>query len=253
MYDDDTTDFDSSPNEGGGPWVKYYAKPSDDGAILSGEWGIRIDGSVQPIDLSRGFVVAWKAAKTGWFQSSGPGAPPVKQWNPSRARFAPKPPGDGWAKGFSVPIAYAKDAMAIWEQAGVGAWNTFAALFVELMRVAPQEFPKLPFIKQLPPTALRFARGSSLSMSFDVVKFVACPPCLSGDTGQPQVATPAASSRVAHAAPPSEVRPAPVQLGGWDEPHSDLATPGTMNMGGKIVPLMPEPPNTELLDPDVEF
>jgi hypothetical protein len=254
MYDDDTTDFDSSPNEDGGPWVRYYAKASDGGAILAGGWGIRMDGGMQPIDLSRGFVIAWKSTRTGWFQSRGPAVPPVKQWNPSRARFEPKPPGDGWAKGLSVPIAYAKDAMAIWEQAGVGAWATFSALFVVLMRVAPQQFPKLPLIKPLAPTALRLARGNSLSMSFDVVKFVACPPCLSGDFGQPQIAArPPAPSLVAYVPPPSQAHRAPIQPSGWDEPHSDRASPGTMNTHGKGAPLPSEPPNTELLDSDIEF
>jgi hypothetical protein len=244
MYDD-TIDFDPSPNEGGGPWVKYYAKSSDDGTILAGGFGIRMDGGVQPINLSRGFVIAWKAAKTGWIQSVGaPGVPPVRQWNQSRARFEPKPSGEGWAKGFSVPIAYAKDAMAIWEQAGVGAWNTFADLFVELMRLAPQQFPKLPLITPLAPTTLRFARGNSLLLPFKVVRFVTRPPCLSDDTGQTQITAP---SRLA------PVRPAPIQPAGWDEPHPDLIPPATTNIGGKTVPLTPEPPNTELLDPDFEF
>jgi hypothetical protein len=249
---DYTTEFDAAP-AADGPWLHFYAKPSADG-IPAGSWVLRDGANRSVIDLSRGIVIEWRAVRTGWIQSLGlPGVAPVKRWNPSRARFEPRPPGDGWSRGFHVPLAYAHDAAITWEQWGVGAWIGFAGLFQELLTTASAQLPALPLVIPIGAKSLKFAQGPSLYPLFKLSRYVQRPACLANDaSAQPQISAqsqPRLQSGYAYS-PPQAVRPqasAPahpqVQPVGWDDPapkspaaDADLAQPGTANMAGAAVP-----------------
>jgi hypothetical protein len=137
MYEFDTsTDFDPAPS-GTGPWLHFYIKPSADNSIPAGAWSLTDAGTRHILDLSDGFILDWRATLTGWVQGTGvPGVAPVKLWNPSRAKFMPRPPGGNWHRGFLVPIAYENDAAAVWEQWGAGIFMGFSEMFVTLMQSA---------------------------------------------------------------------------------------------------------------------
>jgi hypothetical protein len=203
---DNSADFDPAPSSAG-PWLHFYAKVSQDG-IPAGSWALRDGSTTTVLDLSQGFVLNWPAARTGWVQALGvPGVAPVKQWNPSRAKFEPRPPGDKWAKGFMVTVAYAPDAQATWEQWGAGIWIGFSEMFADLMTTAPSKLPNLPLLVPQPPIALKFAQGPSLKPMFTVARFVPPPACLAS-TDAPETPAIAASP----SAPPVQLtRPA-----GWD-------------------------------------
>jgi hypothetical protein len=184
MYEfDDSADFDAAPSSAG-PWLHFYAKTSQDG-IPPGSWALRDGGTTTVLDLSGGFVIDWRAVRTGWVQATGvPGVAPVKQWNPTRAKFLPRPPGDKWQKGFIAPLAYAQDAAALWEQWGAGVWMGFAEMFATLMAIAPQQLPNLPVIVPGAPIPQKFAQGPSLKPILTVSRFVPAPACLTEFIGQ---------------------------------------------------------------------
>jgi hypothetical protein len=250
------TDFDPAPTSSG-PWLHFYAKVSQDG-IPPGNWALRDGGSTTVIDLSKGFVLDWPAVQTGWVQAQGiPGVPPVKQWNASRARFEPRPPGDKWAKGFLAPLAYAPDAVATWEQWGAGVWIGFSEMFMELMTSAPAQLPNLPLLIPVSARPMKFAQGPTLVPKLQLSRYVPRPTCLPDTNGtQAQIQTqtkPRAQMTYSH--PPAEVQPATraaVQPAGWDEP---MPLPGTLNMAGKAVPIPGQElqPQATLLDDEPPF
>jgi hypothetical protein len=269
---DYNSDFDPAPTTSG-PWLRFYAKASQQGDIPAGAWALKDAGSTTVLNLSKGFVLDWPAVKTGWVQGEGiPGVAPVKRWNPSRARFEPKPAGDKWHRGFLAPVAYEPDAMAIWEQWGAGVWISFSEMFVGLLRSAPAQLPKLPYLIPVGDRLIKFAHGPSLVPKLMVSCYVPRPACLpEGDTSPPPIATqPQQHAQVSYSHPPTQTiqstvsQPhgsAPIQPAGWDVPvppsHHNLAPPNMMNMGGTAVPIpgqeprqTPQKPPDGLLDPD---
>jgi hypothetical protein len=254
-----------------GPWLHFYAKASQDG-IPAGSWALRDSNNTTVLDLSKGFVLDWPAVRTGWVQALGiSGVAPVKQWNASRARFEPRPPGDKWAKGFLAPLAYASDAAAIWEQWGAGVWIGFSEMFMELMTSAPAHLPSLPLLIPVSARPMKFAQGPTLVPKLQLSRYVPRPACLpEGDASPTEIATqPQARPQVTYSYPPTQTarpapaqpstppRPAPVQPAGWDEPvvRQDLAPTGTVNSGGKVVPIpgQAQPSQVTLLDDEVPF
>jgi hypothetical protein len=260
---DYSTDFDPAPTTSG-PWLRFYAKPSPDGAIPAGAWALRDAGNTTLLDLSKGFVLDWPAARTFWAQGQGiPGVAPVRQWNASRARFEPRPPGDNWHKGFLAPVAYAPDAAATWDQWGAGVWIGFSEMFIELMERASTELPNLPLLIPVSTKPIKFAHGPSLIPKFKVSRYVRRPACLPESAASPpQIAAqppqqraqvtyshPSAQASAAQPGPlhpPPPTRPALVQPADWDEPVQDLATPATRDVSGKVVPIPgQEPPRSQ--------
>jgi hypothetical protein len=262
------TDFDPAPTTSG-PWLRFYAKPSPDGAVPAGAWALKDAGSATLLDLSKGFVLNWPAVQTGWVQGQGiPGVAPVKQWNPSRARFEPKPAGDNWHRGFLAPVAYAPDAVATWEQWGAGVWIGFSEMFMEVLRSAPAQLPNLPLLIPVGTRPIKFAHGPSLVPKFKLSRYVPRPACLpESDVPAPHIAAqplqprtqvtysyPATQAPAAQQPPPSAIS-APIQAAGWDEP--DLTPPGAMDVSGKAVPTPgQEPPSSQpdtLIDDEMPF
>src|SRR6516162_6839255 len=117
-----TTFAGFDPGGSPGPWIDWHPQPSKDGQLAAGSFAYRDDDGRRPIDLSRGFVLAWETLRTGWSYTSGAkGIAPQWKWNASTARVDPSP-GPDWKKGFQVTTALAPDRSAIWEQAGYAAW-----------------------------------------------------------------------------------------------------------------------------------
>jgi hypothetical protein len=261
---DYTSNFDPAPTSSG-PFLHFYSKASED--IPAGAWGLRDGGTTTAIDLSKGFVLDWPTARTGWVQALGiKGVAPLRQWNVSRARFEPRPPGDKWRKGFSVAVAYATDAFATWEQSGAGIWKLFSFFFTELMETAPARLPLLPLIIPIGATLIKFAQGSSVVPKFQVSKYLPRPRCLPEDKVassqiDPQTEVP---SPVTYSCPPANAapaqtatpqpsaqpptRPAPIQPAGWDEPETppgqESAPPSMASKDGIPIPRQ-EPPHTQ--------
>jgi hypothetical protein len=157
-------------------------------------------------------------------QATGvPGVSPVKRWNPSRAHFEPRPPGEKWQKGFSVVLAYGPDAAVIWEQWGAGAWMGFTELFRKVLKVAPAQLPNLPLIMPGAPVTQKFAQGPSLKPIFSIQRFEPPPECLLQLAAVNMEMLGHSQPAIARQVPPAAARPA-VQSAGWGAP-AEQATP----------------------------
>jgi hypothetical protein len=257
MYEFDTsTDFDPAPS-GTGPWLHFYIKASADNSIPAGAWSLTDAGTRHTLDLSDGFILDWRATLTGWVQATGvPGVAPVKVWNPSRAKFMPRPPGNNWQKGFLAPIAYANDAAAVWEQWGAGIWMGFSEMFVTLMQSAPGQLPRLPLIVPGTPIPRKFAKGMSLKPTFSVSRYMPAPVCLT-ELGALALQSAVAAQGIAPLAPsPAHQlvqQPAAQSPDRWGVPPSLEASPPSIKPAGWGPPGAPTPDESDPLDDEMPF
>ena len=85
---DYSMDFDAGAGEQG-PWLRWHAAPTRDGAHGPGTWSVKDAAGSTTVNLTNGAVFDWPGSVTGWMQTSGtPGVAPQKRWNASRARFS---------------------------------------------------------------------------------------------------------------------------------------------------------------------
>jgi hypothetical protein len=163
-----------------GPWLTWHAAPTRDGGIQPGQWSVRDSAGRTAINLTApGIVVDWPGAQIGWMRTSGvPGVAPEKQWAPDRGKLGRRP-GEDWKKAIRVQVAYAPDAAATWEQAGVGAWSTFASLMALLRaNAADGLLPQLPLLSFVGHDAVRIGQGTTLVGRFRLLRFAPRPACL---------------------------------------------------------------------------
>jgi hypothetical protein len=206
--------------------------------FLPGTWIYRDFSTRQAIDLSQGFIADWPASRTGWTSGGGaPGVAPIQKWNASRKHFEPRP-GPEWKKAFSVPIAYAPDSRAMWDQGGAGVFNAFIALMRALMEGgAPEQLPLLPLVRATGTRTEKFPNGASVVPVFELLRYVGRPVCLPIEEAAPlpvmPTPTPLAPPQQAPQRPSVQaqsvdwslgqrppVQPVitPLQPSGWDAP-----------------------------------
>jgi hypothetical protein len=133
----------------------------------------------------------------------------VRYWNPSRTKFEPAP-GPGFKRAFWLPVAYAADAAAIWEESGVGVFLTVMEFLQELVRIAAKERPALPLIGVSATRVIQFAKGSSTVPVLKSLRFVSRPACLPETRSEaPQVTTGASAPQLTAPAASPQAMPAP--------------------------------------------
>ena len=95
------TNFDFGGAAESGPWLRWHARPTNDGVHQGGTWSVHEAGDGTAIDLATGLCLDWPNYRTGWIQSNGTaGIAPQKQWNRdrvrSRATAGAVPSGSRW-------------------------------------------------------------------------------------------------------------------------------------------------------------
>jgi hypothetical protein len=136
------------------------------------------------------------------------------------------PSGENWARGFSIPVAYAKDATATWEQWGAGIWTGFAAMFSELMKDAAAQLPKLPVIIPAGHHVRKFAGGSTLVFRYTLKGFMPRPACLPENQAVPAV-VPAAVEKLQQLPRPVCAEPQATPRAAQQSPANDPASPSS--------------------------
>lgn len=163
-------------------YLSWQAKESLDGSIPGRKFVLRTaDGKNVFEGMSKGVVFDIENMKTGWCHSTGAkGVAPDWKWNSSLAKFEAYP-GDGWKKGFHIPVAIAKDSVAVWEQAQAGAFSAFVGLVQKLNGDVPDG--KLPLVKLTSVEKVETKMGISFVPVLEIVKWVDRPECLKASNG----------------------------------------------------------------------
>lgn len=78
-------------------------------------------------DVSQGIVLDTTELRTGWQDSE------TNKWqfNSTVSQMAPKP-GDGWKRGFAMPVAVGAGKVAMWMASGATAWDALGYLGPQL-------------------------------------------------------------------------------------------------------------------------
>ena len=159
-------------------FLQWSARGTQDGAVRAKNFYIR-EGSVKdeyPEAQTNGFVLDLDSLKTGWQKSEGiAGVAPEWKWNPSVNQMLAKP-GDDYKKGFSIKCALGGKKVAMWEQAGAGAWTALAEL-APILKEQPAA-GQMPLIKMVEAKELKFQKGGTCYPIFEVVKWVDKPDSL---------------------------------------------------------------------------
>lgn len=170
-------DFDTGGGGVEGPFISWSARGTQDGTIPAKSFFLRTTEGKSPLDaFEKGVVLDIANMKTGWQKSEGiVGQAPEWKWNQSVAHMAPQP-GEDWKKGIHIRCAIGGGQTAIWEQAGVAAWDAFAKL-VPALQQGPGD-GSLPMIRMTGVEVMQFKRGSTAAPKLEVVKWMARPDCL---------------------------------------------------------------------------
>lgn len=192
-----------------GPFIQWQARASLDGEFNAKSWVLRTsDGKSVFTAMSRGVVFDIDALKLGWCKTDGiAGQAPEWKWNPSVKRFEPMP-GEGWKRGFSIPIAINANDTAIWEQAQAGAFSAIVELF-GLVGKAHRQPDTLPVVRHNGETKIESKRGMTFAPKLEILKWVPRPTILGG--GGPAFEEPKAQP--AQAVPPADRKPEPAMAG----------------------------------------
>jgi hypothetical protein len=215
-------DFDPGSSGGGeGPFIVWTARGTQDGVIPPRSWCLKTKDGNEPFAcFERGVVLDIHNMKTGWCFTEGTrGVAPKWKWNPGFDEMLPSP-GEDYKKGFAIRCAYTKTDVAVWEQAGVAAWNAFVNLLPAIQQGPEGE--SLPLVRMTGTEAEQFGARSTVTPVLEIVKWVDRPDCLKAagnGTGAraaqaPVAPPPAAAARPA--ATPTQP-PAAAPAGDFDE------------------------------------
>lgn len=168
-------EFDAGATTTSGPFLRWAANGSQDGTIAPRSFAVADRDGTKEVQL-KAAVFDVLNMRTGWQHSTGvKGVAPEWLWNESVARFAPRPDGDDWKRGFSISVALSASEKVVWEQASAGAWEAFKRLAVQL---GDMPAGKLPVVKHDGVDLLKFAKGSTVVPRLVLVKYVEPPACL---------------------------------------------------------------------------
>jgi hypothetical protein len=205
-----TMDLDGAPGNGTyagggdrGPYLRWHAQNTLDGAFTAGTWSLRVLDGTTAIQLPE-VVVDWPGSRTGWMLSQS-GQPPLRRWNTSRAKFEARPDRTNpWHRAVWVEIAYDTDARALWEQGSESAWLSYCAFMALIRDSAVKQLPKLPLLAHTGHQDTPMSRGSATVAQWKLLRYVPRPLCLPEHTE----AAPAGNGSGAPRAP------------SWDAPKS---------------------------------
>ena len=167
-------DIDWGSEGSSGPFLSWSAKGSMDGEVPARSFTLRTREGKEAVDLKKGAVFDVRSLQTGWQRSEGvAGMPPEWLWNDKPSHFRPKPEGEGWKRGFSLPVALG-DRRVVWEQAAAGAWDAIKRFAVQLGGL-PSD--KMPVGKLVGVDVIKFSKGSTVVPILELVKYISPPAC----------------------------------------------------------------------------
>ncbi|UEM03355.1 hypothetical protein JL100_027515 [Skermanella mucosa] len=162
--------------------LSYFSDASKDGVIPAQSYSLRTRDGRIVYDAIRTDGVVFDiydgGLKTGWCRSTGEiGLPPDWRFNASLGKFEPKPEGEGWKRGFSIPVAITKTNFALWEQAQTASFQAVCDVAVKISRMERPD-GKLPVVCHTGFREIRLAKGPLQVPVLEVVKWTQRPTCL---------------------------------------------------------------------------
>lgn len=196
-------DFGNSGSAG--PFIQWMASASKDGEFPPKVFVLRAEDGKRVIEnFKAGVVIDIDALKLGWCFSDGvAGRAPEWKWNATLSKFADYP-GEGWKKGFSLPVALAPNEMAVWEQAQAAAYSAVTELFKAVAH-AQRAAGTLPVVRHVGENVVKSARGVTIIPILEIVKWIPRPAYMGGGAPafEPQPAQQPASPPPAPVAAPA--------------------------------------------------
>ncbi len=159
-------------------FLQWSARGTQDGAVRARQFYLREGAAKDEYAEAQtsGFVIDLDSLKTGWQKSEGiAGVAPEWKWNPSVNQMMAKP-GDDYKKGFSIKCAIGGGKVAMWEQAGAGAWAALTDL-APMLKDQPAA-GQMPLVKVKEVKELKFQKGGTAYPILEIVKWVDKPDCL---------------------------------------------------------------------------
>jgi len=159
-------------------FLQWSARGTQDGAVRARQFYLREGAAKDEYAEAQtsGFVIDLDSLKTGWQKSEGiAGVAPEWKWNPSVNQMMAKP-GDDYKKGFSIKCAIGGGKVAMWEQAGAGAWAALTDL-APMLKDQPAA-GQMPLVKIKEVKELKFQKGGTAYPILEIVKWVDKPDCL---------------------------------------------------------------------------
>jgi hypothetical protein len=209
-----TMDLDGLPSDSGnghaslggtpGPYLRWHAQQTQDGAFYAGDWSLRDRDGTFPVKLAE-VVFHWPGSRTGWMLSQS-GMPPERRWNASRAKFMPRPDKTNtWRRAVWVELALDTDARGLWEQAGESAWLTYCEVMLMIRDTAMQALPKLPLIAHVGHKDVPMRNGSALVAQWKLLRYVPRPPCLPEEPEAAPAAPDKGNGAAVHSGPDDDI------------------------------------------------
>lgn len=190
-------------------FLQWSARGTQDGAVRARSFYLR-EGTAKDEYTgaqTNGFVIDLDSLKTGWQKSEGiQGVAPEWKWNPSVNQMMAKP-GDDYKKGFSIKCAIGGGKVAMWEQAGAGAWAALTDL-APLLKDQPS-VGQMPLIKIKEVKDLKFQKGGTCYPVFEIAKWVEKPDCLKEGAAAGIATEEPKATPLADPAPKEEPAPVP--------------------------------------------
>lgn len=161
---------------GGGPYLAWSAKGTEDGQIDPRTFYLRESDGKTPVDAKKGMVLDLSTLKTGWCHSEGAaGVAPNWQWNQSPSLMAASP-GKDWKKGMSIRVGLPGGKSATWEQSGQAAWLALTHLAPQLSeKHDPNQLPKVKLVAADP---VKFTKGATVVPKLDIDAWIDRPESL---------------------------------------------------------------------------
>jgi hypothetical protein len=185
-------------------YINWHAQGSADKGIPPATFSARASGSGQPPlpcpQLATGVIWDIENIETGWQNWPKGGA---KEYRANPAPQNPLPyPGAGFSENIRIPMAIDPNTTALWDQASTGAWKGFCEISAVIAQQHAQNPGLLPVIAHVGATLTSTGQNSTQVPNFQIVSWVARPPCLAIQAQAP-AQPPAAGYAPAPAAAPA--------------------------------------------------
>ena len=166
--------IDMGNNSGSGTDL-YFGWAQKPGVNFNHSQVFYINLSGQPkevVDVSQGLVLDTTELRTGWQDSE------TNKWqfNASVSQMQPKP-GDGWKKGFAMPLAVGAGKVAMWMASGASAWDMLGYLGPQLSQCP--EVGQVPLVMYEGPAEGRYENRTWVYPKLKVQSWMPRPESLS--------------------------------------------------------------------------
>lgn len=167
-------------------FIEWYARGN--AKIPAGTFVLREGGEKVETDaFDDGVIMDFRHIHLGMQRSEGiAGVKPEWRWADDPRDLSDKPDGDGWKSGFRIPCVLPDGRVAIWEQAGAGAFNGILDFQGRVWEAARENLGKIPKVRMTGKADRRFKKGATSSPVLETVDWVDPPEELGGDSLLPK-------------------------------------------------------------------